>query len=63
MRVHIYKEPEGKVSVFIEPSPGKGRPPVLLQNLTPANVREKVLPVLMAARAPKEPRPRQLSPE
>lgn len=61
MRVHVYKHPEGPMSVLIEPSPGKGRPPILLEGITPANVRGKVLPELAAVRAPKEPRPRQLS--
>lgn len=60
MRVHVYKEPGDTVSVFIEPSPGKGRPPVLLQGITPANVRGKILPELVAMRAPREPRHRQL---
>lgn len=56
MRVHVYKHNDGGMSVLIEPSAGKGRPPVVLQGITAANVRERVLPELVAARAPKEPR-------
>lgn len=62
MRVHVYKHDDGDMSVLLEPSPGKGRPPVVLQGITSENVREKVLPQLAAMRAPKEPRVRQLPP-
>lgn len=59
MRVHIYKDDKGDLSAFVEPSPGKGRPPILVQGITPGNVVETVLPLITALRMPREPRPLQ----
>ena len=53
MRIHIYKEEEGRMSVLVEPSPGRGQPPVLLQNITEANVVGEVRPVVDALRRPR----------
>lgn len=60
MRVHVYKHDEGRMVAVIEPTPGKGRPPVLVPGITTENVREKVLPEIVAMRAPRVPRQRQL---
>ena len=56
MRVHIYKDDAGDLSAFVEPSPGKGRPPILLQGITAENVIEKVLPAIETLRQPRAPR-------
>ena len=57
MRVHIYKDDKGDLSALVEPSPGKGRAPVLLQGITAGNVVREVLPVVQGLRGPKKPRP------
>ena len=62
MRVHVYKDDEGNLSVFVEPSPGKGRAPVLLRGVTAENVVEQLLPVIEAARKPKASRASRVSP-
>lgn len=56
MRVHIYKAADDTLSVFVQPSPGKGRPPVLLAGITSENVVQEVLPVVQELRKPKLPR-------
>lgn len=53
MRVHVYKDAEGKLSAFVEPSPGKGRPPAFLKGITPANVVKELLPVITEMRRPR----------
>ena len=58
MRVHIYKRDEGQLTVMVEPTHGKGLPPVLLENVTAENVAEVVGPVIAAARAPGRQDPR-----
>lgn len=63
MRVHIYKGVEGRHQVFVEPSPGKGRPPVLLRGITSGNVVSAVLPAVEAMRKPKAPRKTAEGPE
>jgi hypothetical protein len=63
MRVHIYKDDAGKLSAFVEPSPGKGKAPLLLVGITPENVVEQVLPAVVAMRRPKVPRPVRTSAE
>lgn len=50
MRVTVYKHADGVLAVFVEPSRGSGRPPILLDGVTAANVRERVEPVIRAAR-------------
>lgn len=56
MRVHVYKGDESTHQVFVEPSPGKGRPPVLLRGVTSENVVALVSPAVEAMRKPREPR-------
>lgn len=53
MRVHVYKAIDGELSVLVQPSPGKGRPPVLLAGITSENVVEQVLPIVQELRKPK----------
>lgn len=53
MRVHIYKDDKGRLSAFVEPSPGRGMAPVLLQDITPGNVVASVLPVVTSLRRPR----------
>lgn len=60
MRIHVYKQDDGGMSVLVEPSPGKGRPPVVITDITIWNAREKILPAVVAMRAPRVPRQRQL---
>lgn len=60
MRVLVYKGEKGALSVFVVPSLGKGRAPVLIQAITPGNVAELVLPVILAMRKPREPRQAEL---
>lgn len=56
MRIHIFKRADGSLSVMLEPSIGKGLAPVLLQDITPDNVTEKVLPEVEKMRLPRAPR-------
>lgn len=56
MRVHIYKNQDGTLTGFIEPSSGKGKPPVLVQALTPENAEAKILPAVQEMRSPRLPR-------
>lgn len=56
MRVHVYKQDDGQMSVFLEPSLGKGRSPVVFADITAANVKERILPAIVSMRAPKVPR-------
>ncbi len=53
MKVHVYQVDEGSFSVLVIPSLGKGRAPVLLQNVTSENLVAGVLPVIEDARRPK----------
>lgn len=53
MRVSIYKQEDGSMSAMVEASPGKGRPPVLIQDITGENVTARVAPVIDAMRRPK----------
>ena len=53
MRVHVYKSEAGELSAFVEPSPGKGRPPVFLKGITPENVVKELLPVITEMRRPR----------
>ena len=63
MRVRVYKTDEGELIALITPSPGKGKPPVLIRGITSTNVIDKVLPEVLAMRAPRSPRLRQLPQE
>lgn len=53
MRVSVYKLEGGEMSALIQCSPGKGRSPALLEGITPENVVEKVLPLILEMRRPK----------
>lgn len=53
MKVSVYKLEDGGVSVLVQASPGKGRSPVMVDGVTKANIREKVLPVITQLRAPR----------
>lgn len=46
MRVSVYKGDLGALSVLVEPSPGRGRVPVLLQGITEKTVVQAVGPVV-----------------
>lgn len=61
VRVHVYKCDDGTMSAMIEPSIGKGKPPVLVPGITTKNAAERILPAVVAMRAPREPRARDLS--
>lgn len=53
MRVIIYRDDEGRMTAFVQPSPGKGRSPVYLDGITLESVVDLVLPVVMGLRRPK----------
>lgn len=53
MKVTVYKLEDGRMSVLIESTPGKGRAPVLLQGITQENVSSAVLGVVTQLRRPK----------
>lgn len=53
MRVSVYKGIDGPMTALVVASPGKGRPPVLLSNITEENVVRSVLPVIEGMRLPK----------
>lgn len=53
MKVMIYKEFEGKMAVLVIASPGKGRPPVVLKDLAPGDVKGAVGPVITEMRRPR----------
>lgn len=57
MRVSVYRDLDGEMSVLIEATPGKGRAPVLLRNVTAENVVAGVRPLIDAMRRPKLPKP------
>ncbi len=53
MKVSIYKGPEGRLTALVQSTPGKGRAPVVLNDITAENVLEKVRPVVDAMRLPR----------
>lgn len=53
MKVSVYLGPGGALSVLVQPSPGKGRPPVMIPGVTLENLTSKVSPVVEAMRKPK----------
>lgn len=61
MKVWVYKNEDGTMSVLVQAAPGKGRPPVVLQPITPENVKEQLLPLVNAMRRPKGAEPAQAS--
>lgn len=56
MRVHVYKDAKGNLSAMVEPAPGKGKIPVVVQGITAENVVEVIAPILEEMRRPKAPR-------
>lgn len=50
MKVSVYKDEEGKLSVLVQASVGVGLAPILVGEITPGNVVEKVLPVVKSMR-------------
>lgn len=53
MKVSVYRDLEGGLSVLVEATPGKGRAPVLLRPVALENIAEQVAPVIVAMRRPK----------
>lgn len=53
MKVSVYKVLGGGFSILAQAAPGKGRPPVLLQGITPGNVSAKTLQVVTQMRRPR----------
>lgn len=53
MRVSVYKLEDGKMDVLVESTPGKGRSPVMLPDVTREDVVERVLPLVTQMRRPK----------
>lgn len=53
MRVSVYRLPEGKMSVLVEASTGRGLSPVMVEGVTSENVVHKVLPLVTQMRRPK----------
>lgn len=54
MKVLVYKLETGGFSVLVQASPGKGRAPVVLNDVTLENIKGRVLPAVEAARRPKK---------
>ena len=50
MKVSVFKLPDGRIDIMVEASPGHGKSPVVLQNVTRANLVEALGPVLDAQR-------------
>ena len=50
MRVSIYKRENGQLDVLVEASVGRGLGPVVIQDVTPRDIKEKVLPTIQAMR-------------
>ena len=50
MKVSIYKLPDGRIDILVEASPGHGKPPFMLQNVSKDDLVDQLLPVLVAQR-------------
>lgn len=46
MRISIYKDEEGELSVLVEAAVGHGKPPIVIPRVTKATLREQLLPVI-----------------
>lgn len=57
MRVHIYRQTEGKVALLFEPSLGKHKVPVLVKGLSRSEVRGQAAKEVAAMRGEKSPAP------
>lgn len=55
MKVSVYKLETGGLTVLVQSSPGKGRAPVLLSDVTLENIKGRVLPLVEELRGPKQP--------
>lgn len=53
MRVSVYKLDGGRIDVMVEASPGNGKAPVVLQNVTKTDIKERLAPVVEAQRGRK----------
>lgn len=60
MRVSVFKDEKGELSVLIQASVGRGLAPVLIKDITQENLRSKVLPVVAEMRRPKKVTPSDL---
>lgn len=50
MRVHVFNLLDGKKSIMIEPSRGKGLAPVVLHDVTIEDLKRRLLPVVQRMR-------------
>ncbi len=50
MKVSIYKLPNGKMDALVEAAVGHGKAPVLVQDVTGENIKERILPVIVHQR-------------
>lgn len=50
MRVMVYRKEGGKVDVLIVSSPARKLPPVLVQDVSPADRRKRVLDAILAVK-------------
>ncbi len=55
MKVSVYNEKGGTQAVLVEPSPGRGLPPVMVQGLNHQDLRSAVLAEVTRLRHPKWP--------
>lgn len=53
MKVSVYKLDGGGLAVLVQASPGKGKTPVLLQEITPENIKSRVGPLLVEMGRPR----------
>lgn len=56
MKVSVYKDLGGGMTLMVQASPGKGRSPVVIGEVTHKNLREKLLPAIEAMRLPRGPK-------
>jgi len=55
MKVSVYKSPDGRMDILVQASPGSGKSPVVVPNVTRDNLVERLGPVIDAQRGKKEP--------
>ncbi len=53
MRVSVYREDDGELSVLVQGSVGMGKVPVLLKGITAENIVERTSAVVVEMRRPK----------
>lgn len=54
MKVSVYIDEDGRLSVMVQASPGRGRAPTVLPVVTHKDIKEKVLAVVEEMRRPKK---------